>query len=271
MSGHLAVIPARSVLDQRVGNAGLRVLLILGSHTDKAGWCRVKQETIADLLGVGRQAVSRQVVALTELGYVKAQRTGRSSRYRVVLDVPEQVANQAAMPHEGASEESLIPPGVASDAPSGVASDAPSGGGIYRTTSPNDVPQRRSTTRGEPLSAALPATSIDFLAFWSCWPARAGKKLDRRKAETEWARMTTSQRAAAVVGAGHLRDAIAAGGAFGPPDAWRWLRDMRWIDWQEPAKVTLRPSAGASVGDRNVAALRRLHEPNWSETKEMMP
>ncbi len=138
MSGHLAVIPARAVTDARVTPAALRVLLAIGSHTDRNGWCRVKEDTLATMIGVSRPAVSRQVSVLRKLGYVEVERTGRSSRYRVVLDVPE----AAAMKPDVTSDISPMKPDVTSEVTPKVASDVTPGGYIHRTTFSNDVSQR---------------------------------------------------------------------------------------------------------------------------------
>lgn len=118
MPGHLSVIPSRALDDPKVGNAALRCLLVLGTYTDRNGWCRVKQSTIGERLKVDRRAVSKQLQTLIALGYVEDHRTGRSSRYRVLLDVP------------AGPEIDLMPPEGASD--------APPGGGIHRTTFLND-------------------------------------------------------------------------------------------------------------------------------------
>jgi hypothetical protein len=80
-----------------------------------------------------------------------------------------------------------------------------------------------------------PSVSDSFEAFWLGYPPRSGKRIGKAKAEGYWRKLTDAERDAAMIGARHLADAIAAGGKFGPPDADRWLRDRRWTEWQEPA------------------------------------
>lgn len=80
-----------------------------------------------------------------------------------------------------------------------------------------------------------PAGVLAFERFWSVYPPRDGKRLGKAKAEGYWSKMTEAEHDEAIIGAGHLAAAIAAGGKFGPPDAERWLRDRRWTEWQEPA------------------------------------
>lgn len=88
--------------------------------------------------------------------------------------------------------------------------------------------------------------TVAFEPFWHTYPPRDGKKVGKAQAEDRWRRLTDDEREAALVGARHLADAIAAGGKFGPPDAERWLRDRKWLDWLEPANV-LHVSKGQSA------------------------
>lgn len=89
-----------------------------------------------------------------------------------------------------------------------------------------------------------PSTGVDkhddsFEHFWDAWPRRNGKKLARDKAERAWSRMTLDERRAAYIGAQHYAAASNAGLA-GAKDAFRWLRDREWPDWQTPAKPSSR-------------------------------
>lgn len=98
-----------------------------------------------------------------------------------------------------------------------------------------------------------PSTSVDkrddsFEHFWDAWPRRNGKKLARDKAERAWSRMTLDERRAAYIGAQYYAAASEAGLA-GAMDAFRWLRDRAWPDWQEPATPSSRdgPSKAAQM------------------------
>lgn len=85
---------------------------------------------------------------------------------------------------------------------------------------------------------ALGTPEFAFAEFWNTYPPRDGKRLGRKDAEAQWAKLTPLHRAEAVVGAGYFAEAVAAGGRFGIPDAFRWLRDRKWEEWQEPAVIT---------------------------------
>jgi hypothetical protein len=98
-----------------------------------------------------------------------------------------------------------------------------------------------------------------FAAFWDRWPRRNGKRLDRGKAERIWGKLTLEQRRAAYVGAGHYAAACELG-SQGAMDAFRWLRDHKWADWQEPATPTARGRPAVSARDDEVEAHRNDRE-----------
>lgn len=97
-----------------------------------------------------------------------------------------------------------------------------------------------------------PSTDVDtqdddsFEHFWDAWPRRNGKKLARDKAERIWSRLTLPERRAAYIGAQHYAAASDAGLA-GAKDAFRWLRDREWPDWQTPAQPRDGPSKAAQI------------------------
>ena len=70
--GPYAVLPSRCFADNRLKGASFRVLGILCSHTNKrSGLVFVNQLTIANRLGISKQAVSRQMRLLETAGYIK--------------------------------------------------------------------------------------------------------------------------------------------------------------------------------------------------------
>lgn len=238
MSGHLAVVPAAAVTDERVGSAALRVLLVLGSHTDKAGWCRVKQATVASLLGVGRTAVVAHLAHLADLGYVEVKRTGRSSVYRVVLNLP------IAMSDEVTSAEPAMSENVTSDVRSEVTSDVSPRGDIDITTVSNDVLQRkplgRSATTKTPKAERIPEpfrVTTEMVA----WAKTSVPHVDLR---TETAKFVDHWRAESGQKSRKLDW----------PAAWRnWMRNA---DQRLGRANGHAPPLRQSVGDANLARLR---------------
>lgn len=88
MSPRFSIIPADAV--DALEGLDLKVLLILGMHTDNRGWCRVNQKKLADRVGVARETVNRIIRRLCKGGFVEKFDTraiGQNiSTYRVVLD-----------------------------------------------------------------------------------------------------------------------------------------------------------------------------------------
>ena len=70
--GQFSILPSRCFADNRLKGASFRVLGILCSHTNKrSGLVFVNQLTIANRLGISKQAVSRQMRLLETAGYIK--------------------------------------------------------------------------------------------------------------------------------------------------------------------------------------------------------
>ena len=88
-----SIIPAAFVRDDRPSIVHFRVLNLLGTYTDKAGWCVRSQIKMASELGVARETVNRAIGELVEWGYVEKTGQGQSRRsvcfYRVVMDPKE--------------------------------------------------------------------------------------------------------------------------------------------------------------------------------------
>jgi len=86
----------RAFSDERFTMTHLRVLGCLASHTDRNGWCRVKQAVLGNAIGIARQTVNARLGDLVEWSYVERHTSkcaGRSIFYRVLLDNP--TADQA--------------------------------------------------------------------------------------------------------------------------------------------------------------------------------
>lgn len=73
--------------------------------------------------------------------------------------------------------------------------------------------------------------SESFELFWSRYPARNGRKLEKAKAKAQWMKLSSAERASAGLGV----EQYAASGVMAK-DAYRWLRDKSWVDWIEPLK-----------------------------------
>lgn len=85
-----SIVPWRAIKDDRINKtAAMIVLMAFCGYTNRRGETFVGHQTIADVLKVSRQAISKQVKRLVELGYLEVvaghSRTG-SARVRVIFD-----------------------------------------------------------------------------------------------------------------------------------------------------------------------------------------
>lgn len=109
MSPRLSIIRGDFPEDQRADVGHFRVYTLIGRHTDAHGWCRLKQITIGNEVGLSRKTVNLKLRDLVEWGYVEKRETdatGRAIWYRTILDGP------------------APPPAVADDEPEARASEA---------------------------------------------------------------------------------------------------------------------------------------------------
>ena len=85
-----AVLPIRAIKDKSINTkAAFLVLAHMCAYTNRHGETWVSQQTVAEGLGVTRQAVAKQLKLLMEAGYLEClQRGGKhfSTRWRVVFD-----------------------------------------------------------------------------------------------------------------------------------------------------------------------------------------
>lgn len=90
-----SIIPAGAVTDRRLERSDLRVLCLLGCHSDKLGWCEPSsQSALAAMIDCSRQTFQRSIARLVDAGWVQTRATcvsqgGRSYAsyaYRVLMD-----------------------------------------------------------------------------------------------------------------------------------------------------------------------------------------
>lgn len=172
MSGpRYSIIPGDAVLDRRITEIHLRVLCVLGRHTDANGWCQVNQGRVGEQLGYSRQHVNRALKELVEFEYVEKvdgerDNGGRTvSKYRVLMDRDER-----SSANDG--DENLSPVG---DTPVTSEGDKPLSP-LKVTTIERPI---KGTTNRKPTNEKL----VDnlFGQFWKAYPRRKSKDGARRK------------------------------------------------------------------------------------------
>lgn len=134
-NARFSIIPAWAVVDPRLKGADLRVLGLLGSFTNKEGWCRRSQVKMADELSCGRSTVQASINRLCEIGIVEKRVVespdGRDSAhwYRVVLDRAVSDALMAAWSDGDDEENDPISPASAVTPPATIVAP-PAGPGM---------------------------------------------------------------------------------------------------------------------------------------------
>jgi DNA-binding MarR family transcriptional regulator len=96
-----SAIPSAAVEDDRLSGADLNVLVALGYHTCKDGWCWPSQDTIAKKARLSRQFVVESMKRLIRWGYVERyieNNNTRKIRYRVILDLANAPAEAKPLP-----------------------------------------------------------------------------------------------------------------------------------------------------------------------------
>ena len=73
----LSIIPAGAVLDPNLHHRDIRVLALLGTYADKAGYCIRSQVKMARELGLGRTTIQRALAALVAAGWVEYRKNKR--------------------------------------------------------------------------------------------------------------------------------------------------------------------------------------------------
>jgi DnaD/phage-associated family protein len=93
-NARFSILQAKAVEDKRISNAQFRTLAALGMYGDKEGWCFPKLKTLAASLGKSKQAVSKDLIELQNLGYLEIRHQYRpdggmqNSLFRLIFDPP---------------------------------------------------------------------------------------------------------------------------------------------------------------------------------------
>jgi len=213
------------------------VLVALADHANADGECWPTMKSVAELAGVSPRTVHDHIKALEDAGLLerigRRKHRGEFRGWTFRLPVTDSasgstppVADDRQWQDTTSASGSQLPVPVAAS---------------FRSGTPSEPP-------GEP-SVPPSSTDVDrFDEFWEAYPSRNGKKLHKGKAETQWkAKVADGEEEAAIIGAKHYAEAYEAGlPGVGAMDAFRWLRDRCWPDWQEPAEL---PNTRRSIED----------------------
>lgn len=110
-TGSYGVIPANLILDQRIGDAAVRVYGLLSARADNNGYCWPKLETMGGDLGISLKSVSDNIAVLRRYGWVQSERHQRNV-YHVCRVEPFPATNPfdvMVIPEQPESDIMLIP------------------------------------------------------------------------------------------------------------------------------------------------------------------
>lgn len=101
MSPRYSIIRGDFPEDQRADVGHFRVYTLIGRHTDENGWCRLKQLSIGEEVGLSRKTVNLKISDLVAWGYVEKRvhdGSGRAIWYRTIMDKPVAPPNAVDAP-----------------------------------------------------------------------------------------------------------------------------------------------------------------------------
>lgn len=170
MSSRFAIVPARALDDTRLRGGALKVLLALGTYCDRDGWCWPAMQSVADRVGVTRQAVQQHIRDLEALGYVQTKGRVRgdggqtSNAYRVIFDADLPPEFDRATPPQ--AELAPTPPQAQSLHPPQALELAPPA-------------SSRACTKNVPMNVPLNAPLPDWLPkdAWDQWVGYRSREL----------------------------------------------------------------------------------------------
>lgn len=235
------------------------LLFVIADRVKDGEWVTwAGQEALAADGGVSERCVRSTLRDLERVGIVEREHRRRPDGYRTSDAIRLNIGWEPSSQAEG-SPEPGSPEGDSGGSDQQVEAHR---NGVPRKsvhTSPanerqphrNEVPRgdRKLEPEVEPNPSAPPALVLvpdlpsaeDIAAgrfdehFWPAWPSRNGKKLSKSKALGYWLKLSVDEQRAALRGARNYAAASRAGMA-GAKDAFRWLRDREWPDWQDPAR-----------------------------------
>lgn len=235
MSPRYSITPAAAMKDTRLSLVAKALIGLLGTYTDKNGWCHPKQADLARSLRVSREYVSRTLRTLIQLGYVEtrsftASRRGRVAlEYRVRTDLSDEIVQ--------AAENSRCEPDViqSSHRPSNSLKSPDVIQSSHRGRCEQEITAdvNRRSHRNIMINDPIRTTPESFPEAWQRWPRK--DRSSKAKSREAWTKAEKAHSPEAVLSAfdAYLGspDARKSNSEFVPAME-RWLRDKleAWIE-----------------------------------------
>lgn len=244
MPPRLSIIPAAAVFDLDLSPLDLRVLAVIGTHTNRQGWAMLKAKTIGNRLGgVHERTVRKSVKVLAAAGYVEVKRRRTYSEFKVDLNFegPE-------VPKE-ADQDRAGEPGL--DRASGPGHERASGPGPYITTSSKRLKGNEENSQ----SAGPPDDKLfgdSFDEFWRDYPhpKNRGSKPETRAL---WWKLSKGDRDAALASL----------------PVWRAFYAQSHNAWQSPPMASTFISGRRWTTPPDMSAPAKTERPEWDRTDEV--
>jgi len=109
-SRQFVISPIRALNDMRLSDNSFRILCLVCSYCNKQGITWVSQKSLSEDMGVSRQAITKQITNLRNLGYIeiikKGFRSTHSNTLKVIFDETKQVVDQLEVDEDQIDVES---------------------------------------------------------------------------------------------------------------------------------------------------------------------
>ena len=264
-AARFSIIPAWVVTHPDIKNTDLRVLCLLGTHTNKEGWCRRSQMVMAEELGFGRSTIQAALARLYEIGAVEKREVesanGRNSAhyYRVIHD--RKLSDALISTFDEAETEEDIPSDdtpPAQPAGQGVPSQpgraCPASRAAINDTSLTDVSNEGERERGRDTGEEENHKSVEraFKRWFATWPTFVSDS--EPEALRAWAGLSADERAKAAARSGEYLEAVKAAGRKNVCSAAVYLREKRWEKLSAVAAPAAEAAKAAPFGKAWMAA-----------------
>lgn len=212
---------------------------------------------LGEQLGVGEEQAGRYVRELAKHALIHIERQGlsRPNRYHF-LDHPWITDNEFAPESVGSGDDTSVGSGDGRSVGTETADLSSPSSSSERVTEESHSSSRERDPGATNARSELPVEDR-FEIFWESWPKRAGRRLYKSKALAIWKRLPLEDQRLAVKGARRYAAASAAG-AQGAMDAFRWLRDQLWTEWQDDVALPVRRRGRAGAPDDTIAQKQDL-------------
>lgn len=271
-----SIIPAGAVTDRTLEPRDLKVLCLLGRHTDKAGWCMRSQVKMAREINTSRGSLQNSIDRLCEARWLEkkrldveveeaGKRPSRSYAYRVCLDrddfafesVTRDVDDDDAASHAETASEGVGCQPIGTPVPTeqhpGATPCVGTGANTYVGT--KNVPLERPPIERERDARARDRKARFIAAFEQRWPTAVAD--DRQRTGYAAEALTEDEEQAALAGIGPFLENLKRLGRKNTPAGWRYLEEKRWtlLEASKSDAPVLSQFAPGSREGRAIAAL----------------